>query len=47
VQIAANLNATGREAEYALRPLSDDPVAGEADDLLADMLAESALTLPL
>ena len=33
--------------EYDLRPPSDDLLAGEADDLLADILAESALALPL
>ena len=33
-------------SEYDLRPLGDDPVAGEGDDLLADILAESALALP-
>ena len=33
-------------AEYDLRPLGDDlPAAGEADDLLADILAESALAV--
>jgi len=35
-------------AEYDLRPLSGDPPTdGEVDDLLADILAESALALPL
>jgi hypothetical protein len=33
--------------EYDLRPLGDDLVAGQADDLLADILAESALEVPL
>ena len=32
---------------YDLRPLGDDLVAGQADDLLADILAESALEVPL
>ena len=36
--------ATG---EYDLRPLSDDPPAVEGDELLADILAESAPALPL
>jgi len=34
-------------SEYDLRPLNDDAVAGEGDDLLTDILAESALALPL
>jgi hypothetical protein len=33
--------------EYDLRPLSDDSGTGEGDDLLTDILAESALMLPL
>ena len=33
--------------EYDLRSLGDDPVADDTDDLLADLLAESALLLPL
>jgi hypothetical protein len=33
--------------EYDLRPLGDDPIIGDTDDLLADVLAESALLLPL
>jgi len=34
--------------EYDLRPLSDDlPTDGDTGDLLADILAESALALPL
>jgi hypothetical protein len=33
--------------EYDLRPLSDDVAVGESDELLADILAESALALPL
>jgi hypothetical protein len=33
--------------EYDLRSLGNDPVAGDTDDLLADVLAESALLLPL
>jgi len=36
--------ATG---EYDLRPLGDDLPAHQGDDLLADILAESALALPL
>ena len=35
-------------AEYDLRPLSDDPAAyGQGDDLLVDVLAESALAIGL
>ena len=34
-------------AEYDPRPLSDDLPAGDADDLLADILAESPLAVPL
>ena len=34
-------------AEYDLRPLGDDLATGEGDDLLADILTESALVLPL
>ena len=34
-------------AAYDLRPLGDDLVAGEADDLLADILAESPLVVLL
>ena len=34
-------------AEYDLRPLSDDLPTVEADDLLADILAESQLVVPL
>jgi hypothetical protein len=35
-------------AEYDLRPLGDDlAVGGEADELLADILAESPLAVPL
>ena len=35
-------------AEYDLRPLGDDPAtAGQTDDLLADILAESPVTMPL
>ena len=34
-------------AEYDLRPLSGDMDVGESDDLLVDILAESALALPL
>ena len=33
--------------EHDLRPLSDDLETGDADDLLTDILAESALALPL
>jgi len=32
---------------YDLRPLGDDPAAGDGDDLLADLLAESALAVRL
>ncbi|MDP6546488.1 MAG: pre-peptidase C-terminal domain-containing protein, partial [Phycisphaerae bacterium] len=34
-------------SEYDLRPLSDDMAVDEVDDSLADILAESALALPL
>ena len=34
-------------AEYDLRPLTDNLEMGEGDDLLADILAESAIGLPL
>jgi len=43
---AATLQLAAPSA-YDLRPLGDDLPAGEADDLLADILAESALALPL
>ena len=34
-------------AEYDLQPLDEDLGTGEADDLLADILAESVLAVPL
>jgi len=34
-------------AEHDLRPLGDDLATGGEDDLLADILAESALVVPL
>jgi len=49
--ISADLPAAPRyyatTTEYALRPLTDDPAAGDGDDLLADILAESELLPPL
>jgi len=46
--IAAVSTQLAATAEYDLRPLSDDsPAGGDGDDLLTDVLAESAVTLPL
>jgi len=45
--ISAGSSQLAATAEYDLRPLSDDLDAGDADELLADILAESLLTVPL
>jgi hypothetical protein len=39
--------AAAATTEYDLRPLNDDLRSTDSDDLLADILAESSLVLPL
>jgi subtilase family serine protease len=48
VGLTASMLHRAAKTEYDLRPLSDDlATGGQMDDVLADILAESALVLPL
>ena len=47
VGLPATMQQLAATVEHDLRPLKDDPAMNEADDLLADILDESVLALPL